>query len=154
MDNKVKLAEVATTLLVDALKEFVQQGGRLRDGDQVLAPEQVAAPNGGLPALLYWAEEYYEDYQMPFASIEYQPDPQAYLGISVPQMYSDWKSVSFPLFVLSDFVVSEVLTLATRDLGNDLDLGPLFENFREWAARHYQIPPQAKPAVSPKHQPL
>ncbi|CAG9184141.1 hypothetical protein [Cupriavidus pampae] len=148
MDNKVKLADVASTLVVDALNDFVSKGGTLRDGPETLTPELVAAANGGLPAILFWADEYYAEYDLPFASIDYKPDPQARLGMSVPGMYSDWVTTGFPLFALNYFVVSEVLLQA----GNVLDLGPLFQNFREWAAMQYGIP-ATPPAAAPKHQP-
>jgi hypothetical protein len=148
MDDKVKLAEVASTLLIEALSEYVRSGGRLSDGARPLTPELVAAPNGGLPALLHWAEEYYVDYELPFASIDYTPDASAYLGVSVSSVLSDWQTKAFPLFTFSDFVVGEVLPSSP----NQLDLAGVFQYFREWAAVRYGIPARLPEAV-PKHLP-
>ncbi|WP_432262895.1 hypothetical protein [Cupriavidus sp. TMH.W2] len=148
MDTNEKLVPIAAKLVREALESFVSNGGRLHDAGRPLTPERVAAPDGGLPAVLFFAEEFLGSYEIDFATFDFEPDPEALLGVTMPKMYSEWHAKSTPLFFLSDFMRNELIPIAQ----GDLDLSVLFGNFRAWLGER-MVSPAAATGVVPKHQP-
>lgn len=148
MNTNEKLVPIATKLVREALESFVSNGGRLHDAGRPLTPERVAAPDGGLPAVLFFAEEFLGSYEIDFATFDFESDPAALLGVTMPKMYSEWSATSTPLFFLSDFIRNELIPSAN----GDLDLSVLFANFRIWLGERV-VPLAPAPGAVPKHQP-
>lgn len=147
MDEVTRLGPALAALVKDILVEYVeQQGGVLCDDARTLAPELVASPEGGLPALVFWASEFVSDYEIAFVAPDYRFAPGSYLGVAVPDLTSEYETLSAPLFVMSDFLRKELLP----HVGQRFDLSGVFEAFRQWCL---QSPEAIGPALPMRAEP-
>ncbi|MCA8050909.1 hypothetical protein [Burkholderia arboris] len=131
--------------------DYEARGGKLlRDGEGLDADE-LAAPDGGLGALLWMTGEFVSDFGVDFATISFERTERASTGyrlVSVATTKPGWNEVVALAF--SDFLRNEVMGPHVESV----DLGLLFENFSEWVRErgHERVITVAMAAVEP-HQP-
>lgn len=131
-----KLGEMLSQIAMRVFTEYVAVGGTLSDGDKPISPEVVASVNGGLPALIWVAHEFYsDDYQMPFAKIEFEAAPGSYTGYVLSSIRPKDAAV-VPLLMVSDFLRNEVVPAFEPGTRPVCDFSIMFENFRNWCAEH------------------
>lgn len=134
-----KLAEMLSQIAMRVFTEYVAVGGALSDGDKPISPEVIASVSGGLPALIWVAHEFYsDDYQMPFAKIEFKAEPGSYTGYVLSSIRPK-NAVVVPLLMVSDFLRNEVVPAFEPGTHPVCDFSTMFENFKTWCAEHAVI---------------
>ncbi|MBN3729381.1 hypothetical protein [Burkholderia sp. Tr-20390] len=109
--------------------DYEARGGKLlRDGESLDA-EELAAPDGGLGALLWMTGEFVSDFAVDFATLSLERSERASSGYRLASVVTNkpgWDEVVALAF--SDFLRNEVMGPTVESV----DFGPLFENFGEW----------------------
>lgn len=149
MEKVEKLQAGVTSVVAVALSQYVnEQGGTLRDDARLLTPDEAASPQGGLPALLFMIEEIARDHALSFARLRYRHADDAYLGIELAGIESEYDTDAAPLFIVSDLLRKEILP----SVGRDFDMSQLFENFGHWCSEHPELlePPLSAPGHAPR----
>jgi len=132
-------------LVARAANEFVQRGGRLLNNGEPMLPELLASPMGGLGPLLWMVREYADDYELPFAGLRFYRSEEALTGFLLQEVQTSKHRAAFLLQTFNDFLHHEMVAANLEEV----DLGPLLENFREWA-----VDQGASPEVAPARHSL
>lgn len=124
-----KLNEALSRIAERIFDDFVARGGVIRENESSLGATVVASPQGGLPAILWVVQQFYQDYSLDFPQINFRRDPTAHTGYALEAVVVPHAS-SPVLLMVSDFLRNEML----QEQVAEIDLGVMFSNFREWCA--------------------
>ena len=145
IDRRVPLINGLQALAARVASEFVQRGGRLLNNGEPLSPELLASPAGGLGPLLWMVREYADDYDLPFTGLRFYRNEDALSGFALSEVVASKDWAPMVLYTFNDFLRHE---MAAENL-EEVDLGPLFENFREWGQAQ-----GASPEIAPAQHSL
>lgn len=122
-----KLVEGLSKIAHRVAEEF-EHRGRLLNNGVPLPASLLASPEGALGPLLWMTSEYTEQFELAFAGLRFYRSDEALTGYVLSSVMAGdaWEEVVVLTF--ADFLRHEVM----GERVEEVDLGPLLENFSEW----------------------
>lgn len=137
-----KIAKISKVMRA-VVGDYLDQGGEVRDGDRILDVETLVSPSGALPALMYSASQFYGDWDVPFADIQYGHSDSSYTGFVLSQVESVAPSFASMLLCFTNYIHDDVFNV---DASPVRDLSALLVEFTEWC--RVQQGDQMKPVTT------